>query len=213
MSRWPELLLEIEQGRMNLRRPESVDYVGVDVGQARDPSTVAVVERADVAGEWDAANWCYGLQREYRLRYTERVALGTSYPEVVERVRRVVEARGMTGRRHVAVDATGVGRPVVELLKRAGLGCGISAVTITGGDVERQVDGFWRVPKADLIVGLQVMLQTGELEIAEGLRDGPALVRELSEMRVSEEEGWKSGPHDDLVFAVALATWAARGGR
>jgi hypothetical protein len=83
--------------------------------------------------------------------------------------------------------------------------------------VERHVDGYWRVPKRDLIVGLQVMLETGELEIAEGMKDGEALVRELSEMRVSVEEGgregWRSGSHDDLVCAVAPATWAARAGR
>jgi hypothetical protein len=29
----------------------------------------------------------------------------------------------------------------VELLRRAGMACGISAVTITGGEVERHVDG------------------------------------------------------------------------
>ena len=46
------------------------------------------------------------------------------------------------------------------------------------------MDGYYRVPKRDLIVGLQVMLQTGELQIAAGLRDGAALVREMSEMRV-----------------------------
>jgi hypothetical protein len=42
-------------------------------------------------------------------------------------------------------------------------------------------------------------------------------MRELSGMRVeiseSGREGWRSGAHDDLVFAVALACWAAKKGR
>jgi hypothetical protein len=219
MERWPQFVLNVDAGRDRaaLSRPESVFYIGLDLGQARDPSTVAVLERADVRGEWDAALWGYLLKREFRLRYLERIPLGTSYPGVVERVRQVVNSPQMVGRRHLAVDATGVGRPVVDLLKRAGLGCEISAVTITGGDMERRVDGYYRTPKRDLIVGLQVMLQTGELQIATGVPEGAALVRELSEMRVSVEEGgregWRSGKHDDLVFAVALASWAARAGR
>jgi hypothetical protein len=34
-------------------------------------------------------------------------------------------------------------------------------------------------------------------------------------MEISESgrEGWRSGTHDDLVFAVALACWAAQRGR
>ena len=163
---------------MNLKRPQSVFNLGLDVGQARDPSALAVVERAEMKGEWGQANWCFALKRDYRLRFLERVALGTPYPDMVDRVRRVVAAPGMTGRRHAAVDATGVGAGGGSA-EACGPGCGISAVTITGGDVERYVDGYYRVPKTDLIVGLQVMLQTGELEIAAGLRDAEALVREL----------------------------------
>jgi len=39
-------------------------------------------------------------------------------------------------------------------------------VTITGGQVETMDQGFYRVPKRDLIVGLQTTLQRGGLEIA-----------------------------------------------
>ena len=61
------------------------------------------------------------------------------------------------------------------------------------------------------------MLQQGTLQIAAGLKFGPALVTEMSEMRVKitspghEQFGaWREGSHDDLVFAVALACWATR---
>jgi hypothetical protein len=65
------------------------------------------------------------------------------------------------------VDATGVGAPVVDLLRAAGIGERLVAVTITGSDdVTRGPGGDWRVPKRDLVTGLQVMLQSGELGIA-----------------------------------------------
>ncbi len=41
------------------------------------------------------------------------------------------------------------------------------------------------MPKRDLIVALQVMLQEDELQIGAGLREGAALMRELAKMRVS----------------------------
>jgi len=46
-----------------------------------------------------------------RLRYLERVALGTPDPEIVERVRRTTRAPELDRRCHMAVD----------LLRRAGL--------------------------------------------------------------------------------------------
>ena len=61
------------------------------------------------------------------------------------------------------------------------------------------------------------MLQRGGLQIAAGLKHGPELVAEMAGMRVkvgcAEREpygAWREGTHDDLVFAVALACWAAR---
>ena len=152
-----------------------------------------------------------------RLRYLERVALGTPYPEVVERVRQVAETVGRLGRRRLIADATGVGRPVMDLLRRARLGCIMMPVTITCGDVETEAGGHYRVPKRDLIVGLQVLLQRGGLQIAAGLKECEVLAGELAEMRVkvtqsgNEQYGvWREGQHDDLVLALVLACWGAK---
>jgi hypothetical protein len=76
--------------------------------------------------------------------------------------------------------------------------------------------GYYKVPKRDLIVGLQVLLQRRELQIAGGLADGEALLKEMADMQVkvslagNEQFGaWREGTHDDLVLAVALACWNA----
>ena len=52
------------------------------------------------------------------------------------------------------------------------------------GDLETRAEGHYRVPKRDLIVGLQLLLQRRELQIANGMKFGPVLAREMAEMRV-----------------------------
>jgi len=192
-------------------------FLGADLGQSRDPTALAVLERAELKGEFDPAMFAWRKEVELRLRYLERVPLGTPYPEIVERVRRLTRAPELAGRCHVAVDATGVGRPVVDMLRNAGLGATMLPAIITGGAAESLNNGYYSVPKRDLITGLQVLLQRGGLRIAAGLKHGPDLVTELTGMRVRvggegrEQYGaWREGTHDDLVFAVALAYWAAR---
>jgi hypothetical protein len=182
-------------------RRVSLFYLGLDLGQRRDHTAVAIVER-----------------REFLLvRHLERMPLGTPYPSVVARVREMVQDEKVSGQCAVAVDGTGVGAPVVDLLRGAGLGCELSAVTITGGERESQNGGVWSVPKRDLIAGVQILLEQGELRIARDLRDAGALIRELMNVRITMGgNGWVRlgaegfGEHDDLVIALALACWRAK---
>jgi hypothetical protein len=192
-------------------------FAGLDLGQSRDFTAIAVVERAERTGAWDPVQCAWRKVVGLELRYLERMALGTPYPEVVERVAQVTRSGELEGRCHLAVDGTGVGRPVVDLLRRARPNCVLLPAIITGGDRESRGGGYYRIPKRDLIVRLQVLLQCGALRIAAGLEHAPTLVVEMREMRVkvtsagNEQYGvWREGKHDDLVFAVALACWAAK---
>src|SRR5437016_708443 len=124
--------------------------IGLDLGQVRDPSAIAVLERAEEAGEWDPVTMVWRKEVALRLRYLERVPLGRPYAEVVERVRGITGSAELVGRCRLVVDATGVGRPVVELLQGADLGCGIMPVVFTGAEAETRVNGYYRVPKRDL---------------------------------------------------------------
>ena len=101
-------------------------YLGLDLGKKHDHTAVAIVERR---GE------------SLLVRHLERVALGTPYTGVVARVQEIVERTECEGRCAVVVDGTGVGEPVVDVLRRAGLGCEITAVTITGGERESRSRG------------------------------------------------------------------------
>jgi hypothetical protein len=196
-------------------------FVGLDLGQRQDHTAVAVVERMEQARaqvDWiDYATRTRGMRTVYGLRHLERMKLGTPYTRVVARVREMVRSPALAGNVTVVADATGVGGPVIEMLREAGLGCEIAAVTITGGLAESRDRGVWRVPKRDLVTCLQAMLDDGQLQFAAGLRELGALVEELRGMRMKiSAEGrdsygaWREGTHDDLVLAVALACWRAR---
>jgi hypothetical protein len=192
-------------------------FVGVDFGQSRDFTAIAVVERAETTGDWDPVAYAWKKVVGLQVRYLERIPLGTVYPLVVERVVDVTRSHELTGRCRMAVDGTGVGRAVVDLLRRAKPGCVVMAVNITSGLKQTEEGGYYGVPKRDLLVGLQVLLQRGLLRIAAGLEHGPDLVKEMQAIEVKtslsghEQYGaWREGTHDDLVFAVALACWNAQ---
>jgi hypothetical protein len=56
-------------------------FAGLDLGQSQDHSALAVVERVELIWEdRDAATFERRRERRCRVRYLERVALGTSYP-------------------------------------------------------------------------------------------------------------------------------------
>ena len=192
-------------------------FVGLDLGQSHDFTAIAAVERVETTGEWDAAMFAFRRVVKLRLRYLERPELGTPYPEIVERVAEVTRSPELAGRCKLIADATGVGAPVVDMLRKSRIGCTLMPVLITGGNTENLTNGYYHVPKRDLIVGLQTTLQCGGLEIAAALPLGAALMQELADLRVKitlpgrEQYGaWREGQHDDLVLAVALACWGAR---
>jgi hypothetical protein len=176
-------------------------YVGLDLGQAQDYTAIAVAEWLSAEGK-----------DEYHVRHLQRFRLGMSYPDMVAEVARMMHSHPLDRRAALVVDQTGVGRPVVELLTAAGLGC--VPVTITGGDAVTCENGAYRVPKRELVSTLQVVLQGGRLKFAEGLPEVATLVRELLAFQVKITAAanatfgaWREGSHDDLVLAVALATW------
>ena len=139
-------------------------FVGVDLGQKQDFTALCVVERAEVMFDVrDLVTWECKRETRFELRYMERMKLRTPYPAVVERIREVTMDPALGEKRSLVVDATGVGAPVVDLLCAEGVGCEIVPVVITGGGsgVGAGPRGERRVPKRDLIVGLQVMFDLG----------------------------------------------------
>jgi hypothetical protein len=197
---------------------EREQFVGLDLGQAHDPSAIAVADRVTTTlDEIDGATRERLREVRYELRFLERVKLDTPYPAVVDRVSAVAERLG--GRPDLVVDGTGVGRPVVDLLRAAqnrGRAFRLVPVMITSGARVTQSDGWWHVPKRDLVAGLVVGFQRGELRISAQLAHADALMHELvnfgSKLTAAGGETYgnaREAANDDLVLAVSLAVWRA----
>src|SRR5207244_3102446 len=137
--------------------------VGLDLGQAQDFTALAIVE---------------SVNGEHSIRYLHRFPLGTSYPKIVAEVCKLVE-RPPLEYPSLVVDATGVGRAVTDLLHDADLWASLVPVTITSGSHTGFSDGYFRVPKKELVSALQVALQTRRLGIAKQLPNATTLVKEL----------------------------------
>jgi hypothetical protein len=183
-------------------------FLGLDLGQKRDHSAVAVVERIERRRAFQGP-----VFDRIVVRYLERMPLGTPYPKIVERVREITQCDELRGRCALAVDATGVGAPVVDMLRAARLGCDLTAVVITGGE---RGAGNGSVPKMDLMAEVLVLLEKRELKIGR-LKEAARLVRELGDVKISAAGTGRirlgadgSGEHDDLVIALALACWRAK---
>lgn len=200
-------------------------YFGVDLAQAEDFTTVALLDREPIVDESGVAArdgqgraihryYCDGLERHER---------NLSYPALVERIGATIRLPAVQarGRPRVGVDSTGVGRAATDSLVAAKLPATLVPITITAGMgvvPERwNVTGpmGYKVAKTHLIGALLVALETGRLKFAPGLKLVPALEAELRAFRVTitasanQTYGARSGQHDDLVIAVALGCWVA----
>jgi hypothetical protein len=136
----------------------------------------------------------------------------------------VQEVKALLGRPplpgcRLVVDATGVGRAVVDLLRQAELPAMLVPITITAGHAAaREKDGY-HVAKKHLAGVLQVLLQQQRLKVSE-LSEREVLLREMRAFRVKVVaatghetfEAWRERDHDDLVLSVALACWLAERG-
>jgi len=178
---------------------------GLDLAQLGDYSALIICERTGV-----------GRESEFLARFAERWR-GTSYPVLVKEVGKILGRLGPDCRIRFNIDATGVGRAVLDLFKEAHaegeLVCAPRPITITSGS-EPSKDGN-TVPKQDLIARVETLLAAGRLKVAPGLKLAPVIRHEMSAFRAkvsltghhAYEAG--GGAHDDLVLALALALWGA----
>ena len=149
----------------------------------------------------------------FQVGHLDRVPLGTTYPAIVNHVRRLV-ARLPQGT-ELVIDYTGVGRPVFDLFRYSGISP--TGVLITSGVAEATVDGIAHVPKLVLISRLQALLHEGRLKIQKELPEAKVLVGELMDFRVQYTAAGhltfnaREGRHDDLVLALAIACYRAAG--
>jgi phage FluMu gp28-like protein len=200
-------LLEPGEIAAQQRAKSSRFYLGLDLGQSQDYSALVILERQGFTKE----------TYTFLCRHLQRWPLQTSYPAIVADTARIVSSRELRSEHKsvLAVDATGVGAPVVDLFRRERMNAQLEPIQITGGDSVTKDSGVTRVPKRDLVSAAQVAFQSGKLRIAPTLPEAQVLVRELQNFQVKinletahdSYGAWREGAHDDLVLALALALW------
>jgi hypothetical protein len=110
-------------------------YLGLDLGQREDFSALAVIEQGAMLQRVNYTDWrkeSSGEKPPLVVRHLERMRLGTPYLEVARRVADVARSGALQGPRRLVIDATGIGAPVVEMVKAARPGCEVSPVLIKG---------------------------------------------------------------------------------
>ena len=199
-------------------RPGLRYFVGLDLGQKQDHTAIAVVEREEIVGtRRDPVTWALDKRTVYAVRYLERMPLGIVVPGGGGE-------GGAAGAEHPADDAVraGGGCDGGGSADRGHAAAGETRVQPVAGDDHGRgpaEPGRERVEGAEAGPGdgAAGAVRVGELEVARGLEEGEGLVEELREMQVKVSlgghesfEAWRSGAHDDLVLAVALACWKGR---
>lgn len=148
------------------------------------------------------------------LLHLDRLELRTPYPEVVGRIDTTIRTPPLRlDRTPLIVDATGVGLPVVEMMRQAGLGPTACTITSDFNVTIDPYDGGYRVPKRDLISTMSVLLEQRRLKIPTTLPNSAMLVKELQEFKRTvtkvgnDSYAAERDRHDDMVLTIALACW------
>jgi Terminase RNaseH-like domain len=238
---WPYNTGETQPRRLPTYSPRRYS-VGVDLGQSNDPTAIAVLERTVVPPQTalfapvgkSPSNRLVEGETVYDLRYLKRPKLGTPYDTIAKRVADLIcelepqGAFGELGQVTLSVDGTGVGRAVVDLLgtefkRRGSTSKGtprvdFRRVSVTGSQTTlkrpTRTDGYWSVPKKDLVFPAVAAFQQGKIRIGK-VKDRDALVNELKNYKRTTNiatggmqfEPWREAEHDDLLFATCLALW------
>lgn len=193
--------------------------IGLDLGQVRDPSVLAVVERVLARPPRAPESFTDMEEQERRLvdhhfvRHLQRFEIGTSYTAIVDESARLLDRPEIRGNTALRFDATGVGRGIADMFRDAYRDGRLGdrwpePVTLTGG---RESSGL-NVAKVDLVGALQRILQEHRLHVPEALPGADKLRQELTDFtaKISAAgrdafEAATEAAHDDHVVAVGLA--------
>ncbi len=185
------------------------NFIGLDLGQRRDHTALAVFSAVEWIVGRDPVTYSWIKHQEFRISHLDRIPLGVPYTKVPGMVReRVIEAN-LTAKVTIAVDASGPGLPVADLLRHSDLPASVLPVIITGGSGNSKVPnkGVYTIPRKDILTLLRIAIESRRLKAPRNLAMRDEFLDELANL--GAESSSHTRDHDDLVFAVALALWAA----
>jgi hypothetical protein len=185
--------------------------VGITIGSISEPSGICVAEseKRNITREW-----IYG-EEHYLIRKLERLPSGTSYPAIATRAATLVSRlKEYTDENiRIAVDATGKGKPIIDVFEERIREYLITQVYFNYGD-QMTMTEYGRVitlGKAFLVTRLVTALQDHRLHLP---RDPASeiLATELENYQIEIDPdannrygAFKVGSQDELVTALGLA--------
>lgn len=186
--------------------------LGVDLAKSLDYTSFAVVhmEKDPSVKEF-----------RYHLVGLDRIK-GVDYPVIVDLITKAIqrlswEARTRDGP-HLCMDASGLGAPIKDYLKHAGIFSGgmygktIYPVVFTGGEAARYdtVTHNYNISKSIIIGNFLSLMQHRRFDYAPDLQALPLLMKEIESFKyhltASGHTGFdaEQGAHDDLICAVCI---------
>jgi len=198
--------------------PRMSFVLSADLGQVNDFTALVVVE-THWTGPGDGGAPVYAHDVSHLERHR-----GISYPAIAARIVRLCAE--LPAPPLLVVDETGVGRAVCDDLRLANprSRCFMPITITSGQDATAQPDGSWHVAKRLLVGRTQIALQNRRLRVGRNLPMAAELVREMLSFRAKitpagnvvygapDTSDWRTGVHDDMTLAVALAVWAVEDG-
>jgi hypothetical protein len=180
-------------------------FTGLDLGQSQDFSAIVTIVRRRYVDE----NGRY-VAHKYTVKGLKRWPLGTTYKSIAEDVRIMFDDKPLSASQ-LGIDATGVGKAVVELVRGEEPKAAIIPIVITAGHVASYTKGECHVPKKDLVAVVTSVLQRKLLAIPKSLPESTVLRDELVAFKakitnagnMTFEADWRSRQHDDVVLATA----------
>jgi hypothetical protein len=179
---------------------------GVDLGKMQDYSTLAILQ---LVGE---------LNPIYQCGWLHRFALNTRYMNVVKQVTDLINRPVFANcDKHLVLDHTCVGNPVSEMFEGyEPLKLNPLKIDYHGGfEVTKKEEDRYSVPKRDLAMEMNKIMQSRRLKVASALEHAEAFQKEMEAFRLKitakgndTYEAERESDHDDLVLAVACAIWA-----
>ncbi|MFN7921468.1 MAG: hypothetical protein U0Q16_15305 [Bryobacteraceae bacterium] len=197
---------------------EPTYFVGVDLGQRRDHTALAVIESATlIRDERDPVSFAF--LEEHRLSVTalEQLPLGIPYTTIAGYIEKAVGHQSLWKNCLLAIDATGVGQPIFDLLRNCRLPVkDLRAVIITSGERPSRSGHTDNIPRRALLHNLHSRTIGRQYKVSGKLPHARTLIRELAQLQVRLDDAGNESiapsqhsQHDDLVFATAIALWYA----
>ncbi len=197
-------------GDMDFCLSQDLGRMGDYHGQILTETRIKVRGRTEMARSWDDEAHQDVIYPEIVVKWINRNQL--TYDKLIDdTILRLQKPQIFENCWHI-VDATGVGLPTIDYMRRQGLNP--LGIWISSGASPKPTDYGYSVPKLELINALQLALTSGMVKFAKGL-DADMVKQLLHEFQTFKDkraegkglEAWREKDHDDLVLSLAMNVW------